>query len=341
LTENGLQGELAKLVVLDTDMLLDTDLPTLSVPAPLAPYSVDEAHFRESTWTRVRNALTRLRWHVSDLGRRRASLKRSVVTISTSSFVLDSARPIPPWLFLLGTLHPTHSVRRLKFAHSPNKLVLVFALGSPLSLARFKQALGMVRALESKLQLVVSTLAPNHVVDPDGSLQRNTPQGSLWLERCDLSSFSKIRTVLTTGDVRTVLRALALGLVPVVVTEEHDPYSLEVAVAVKLKGLGEGLLEEGRLSTETELLKAYGARVRLAQEALNSPVESSGLERALDVIEAMAGDDNTLLTALFVPWTPRWYQYWYLDVYLVYGLVMGSVFILVGSLASMTTDIFV
>jgi hypothetical protein len=341
LLQHEMPTALTKIVIVDNDMLLDCDFPILSVPAPFSQYGKSENEFKESTFSRMRNALDRLSFHISSAGRSRR-MKKQLVTISTSSFIIEASRPIPPWLQMVGLIQRWRRLKRVKMtARGESRERLLLHLGSRVSPASMTAALRFVHDEGgTNLDFMVATSAPYSEVDPDGHLRNTILPKAIWLENVDLSSFENHKLVLTSSDVRSVLTVLSVGAVPVVITETDDVYSHEMANALKRRGLGVGIIEEGLPLNATALLSRLGAQVRTAKDALSSPVETSGLRRALEIIEAIA-EDVEGITSRLVPDVPPWYQYWFLDVYTVYGLVMVSVFVLTGSLATAASTLFV
>jgi hypothetical protein len=326
---------------LDTDLILDSDNPLLSIPAPLSRYGCPEEEYKESTFRRVENALNRLRFHLSSFSQQRRDHLKQRITISTSSFLLDATRPIPPWFMMAGRIaRQRKSNKKVIGIKSPGEATyLVLVLASEFNEQTLRNVVEMVERNSPKKVLMIVTTIPVEYVDPTGGLRNLF--NLFWIDDVSnlgmLSRYITNHLVLTSGDLSAVYSILSLGGVPAIVSKgDDDFYARELSTVLKRRNLGVGLFEEwGQrgIIEAVPLLQVCRNQVRNAQQALEAPSEMNGLYRTVEILEALASNPIGLQSILKID-IPVWYQYWFLDIYLVYGLVMASVFVLMGSLTS-------
>jgi hypothetical protein len=330
---------LTNVIWFDTDMMLDADVPMLSVPAPLARYGCPEEEYKESTFRRVENALFRLSFHLSAFSQRRKDRMQQRITLSTTSFLLEARRPIPPWFIVVGRIQRSRKSNEdmTLTLPSPSK-ALVMVIASQFPLQKLNRVISALAQISNRTLLVVTTL-PLAEVDPNATSHER--ENVIWIDDVQsiagLGQYISDRIVLTSGDLSAIYSIISLGGIPVVINKDvEDYYARELAVVLKRRGLGVGLEEEltiKRSWNETLILKACLPRIKRARRALHSPVEVKGLDRAITTLEALANHPSGLVELLKIE-IPAWYQYWFLDIYFVYGMVMASVFVLIGSLTN-------
>jgi len=338
-------SEAENIAILDTDLLLDSDKPTLIVPAPLSPYGYSESLYKESTLARVFNAINRVKFHLSSFARSR-QLPRTFLTISTTSLILETSRMLPPWLQVVGRIDRLRSYdeTRIPDFEDMQEKVLFAVFGPSLKpevLDSIVEKLKRSSKTNYKIVAVTSGWISSPKYRRSGIVE--------WCDDCDLLDVylalpdnSAANIVLTTGELSTVLAIIAMDFIPVVVHDGSDIYAREMAIMLKRRSLGFGLFEETQI-TSVEKLRRFAdscCSSDSAWAALVAPTESQGVERAVEILMAFAENPAKINKVLTLE-APVWYQYWFLDIYLVYGLVMVSVFILAGSIASGASSLLV